>query len=423
MRSICIIFYLILFIQPLMCQTANHPFPSQIKYSVGSIRASRWNQTEQNKIAADFFDKWKSVHIKNDCEDKNQYYVFNNEKKDANDDAVSICVSEGQGYGMMVMVYMAGHESMAKTIFDGMFRFYRAHPSKNSPYLMSWSILKGCKVNMADGNNTAATDGDLDIAFSLLLADAQWGSKGPINYKKEALQMLNDIKKLEINDQKQTIKLCDDFEPNEKENCDLRSSDFVPDHLREFYRATRDSIWLKVINRTYTIFNHLQTSFSPATGLLPDFIQYMSNGYRPARPNYLESDYDGQYYYNACRVPLRLTIDYLLFKDNRARDIVQKMNEWIEKRCKNDPDAILSGYRLNGSNIKENDYTTLAFLAPLTVSLMVDNESQEWLDDMFESLIAKKFSDYRYFDNTINLLSLLVLTGNYWTPAYFEPKK
>jgi hypothetical protein len=53
---------------------------------------------------------------------------------------------------------------------------------------------------------------------------------------------------------------------------------------------------------------------------------------------------------------------------------------------------------------------------------MVNNESQEWLDDMFESLITKKFSDYRYFDNTINLLSLLVLSGNYWTPSYFETK-
>jgi endo-1,4-beta-D-glucanase Y len=422
MKGTWLCFCLLFLFHPAMCQKTNHPYPSQISYSAGSIKVSKWSQPELNKITADFFEKWKSVHVKNDCTDKTQYYVFDNEKKETKDNANTICVSEGQGYGMIIMVFMAGFEGKAQLYYDGMFRFYRAHPSENSPYLMSWSILKGCKVNKAEGNNTAATDGDLDIAFSLLLADAQWGSDGLINYKMEALQMLGAIKELEINTEKQTIKLCDDFEINEKENNDIRSSDFMPDHLREFYRATQDSTWLQVLNRMYTIFRDLQNNYSPATGLLPDFIQYTSNGYKPARPNYLESDYDGHYYYNACRVPLRLATDFLLFNDNRAKEITNRINEWIEKRSKNDPDAILSGYHLNGFNIKNNDYTTLAFFAPLTVSLMVNNESQEWLDDMFESLITKKFSDYRYFDNTINLLSLLVLSGNYWTPSYFETK-
>ncbi len=111
---------------------------------------------------------------------------------------------------------------------------------------------------------------------------------------------------------------------------------------------------------------------------------------------------------------------FSLFQENRSRETVLKINKWIEKKSKNDPDAILSGYRLNGANLKDNDYTTLAFIAPLTVSLMTDRESQEWLDDMFESLISKKFGDYKYFDNTINLLSLLVLSGNYWTPAFIK---
>jgi endo-1,4-beta-D-glucanase Y len=318
---------------------------------------------------------------------------------------------------------MAGHDSKAKEYFDGMFQFYRAHPSENSPYLMSWNILKGCKVNNAEGTNTAATDGDMDIAFSLLLADAQWGSDGLINYKKEALQMLDAIEKLEINGVMQTIKMCDDFTIDEKENDDIRSSDFMPDHLREFYRVTHDSIWLEVLNKIYVVFHDIQKEYSPITGLLPDFIQHMSHGYAPARSNYLESEFDGQYYYNACRIPLRLTIDFLLFRENRAKEMVQKINRWIEKKSKNDPQSILSGYRLSGANIKGNDYTTLAFLAPLTVSLMVDNENQEWLNKMFKSLIANKFIDYKYFDNTINLLSLLVLSGNYWTPSYFETNK
>jgi endo-1,4-beta-D-glucanase Y len=420
MRFSCLCFCLALLVRSVICQTPDHPFPVQITYSPGSIKVSRWSQTELNKIVTDYYDKWRLVHLKNDCSDKMQYYVFDNEKLEANIKDKTICVSEGQGYGMMIMVFMAGYEKMAQTYFDGMFKFYRAHPTKHSPYLMSWNVSRGCRVNDDEGNNTAASDGDLDIAFSLLLADAQWGSEGSINYRKEALYLIDAIKKFEINTVKLTVKMSDDFEMNEPENDDIRSSDFMPDHLREFYHATHDSIWLKVLDRMYAIFHDLQSNYSPSTGLLPDFIQNTSHGYKPARPNYLESDYDGQYYYNSCRVPWRISMDFLLFKENRSKETVQKINNWIEKKSKNDPDAILSGYRLNGGNLKDNDYTTLAFTAPLTVSLMTDRESQDWLDDMFESLISKKFNDYRYFDNTINLLSLLVLSGNYWTPACFK---
>jgi endo-1,4-beta-D-glucanase Y len=420
MKITCLCFYLALILRSVLCQTPNHPFPTQVTYSPGSIKVSRWSQPELNKIVADIFDKWKSVHLKNDCSDKTQYYVFDNEKNDASVKDKTICVSEGQGYGMMIMAIMAGYEKMAQVYFDGMFRFYRAYPSKHSPYLMSWNVSRGCRVNDDEGNNTAASDGDLDIAFSLLLADAQWGSGGPINYKKEALYIIDAIRSFEINRIKLTVKMSDDFEINEPENDDIRSSDFMPDHLREFYNATHDSLWLKVMDRMYAIFHDLQINYSPSTGLLPDFIQSTSHGYKPARPNYLESDYDGQFYYNSCRVPWRISLDFLLFKEIRAKETVLKINNWIEKKSKNDPDAILSGYRLNGANLKDNDYTTLAFIAPLTVSLMTDSESQEWLDDMFESLISKKFSDYKYFDNTINLLSLLVLSGNYWSPACFK---
>ena len=57
----------------------------------------------------------------------------------------------------------------------------------------------GCKFPTPDGKSYSATDGDLDIAFGLLLADKQWGSAGAINYLAEARKVIAAIKMFEMN--------------------------------------------------------------------------------------------------------------------------------------------------------------------------------------------------------------------------------
>ena len=46
------------------------------------------------------------------------------------------------------------------------------------------------QIVKAQGHFDSATDGDLDIAYSLLLAHKQWGSNGTVNYLKEAQDMI-----------------------------------------------------------------------------------------------------------------------------------------------------------------------------------------------------------------------------------------
>src|SRR6185503_14700054 len=132
-------------------------------------------------------------YLRNDC-GAGQYYVWFNEATSNN----TICVSEGQGYGMIITAYMAGHDPDAKIYFDGLYQFYKAHPSIHNPYLMAWNQITGCIDDPAGGND-GATDGDLDIAYALLLADKQWGSTGAINYFSEAVNVINAIKANDMN--------------------------------------------------------------------------------------------------------------------------------------------------------------------------------------------------------------------------------
>src|SRR5262249_60196008 len=89
-----------------------------------------------------------------------------------------ITTSEAHGYGMIIFALLAGYDSQAKQYFDGMFNMFDKHRSKNNPNNMSWVIDSS---ELPSKNQGSATDGDMDIAYALLLADAQWCSNGAIN--------------------------------------------------------------------------------------------------------------------------------------------------------------------------------------------------------------------------------------------------
>ena len=391
-------------------QAPSWPFPQHIAYPAGTIKPSNYSQTQLDNIVKAFYDQWKLVYLKDDC-DENQYYVWFDEESSNN----SICVSEGQGYGMMIAAYMAGYDADAKEYFDGLYQYYKAHPSINDNSLMAWNQVVGC-MDAPDGGNNSATDGDLDIAFALLLADKQWGSAGSINYLSEALNITGAIKQHEMNQNQWTPLLGDWVMPGDDEFNDSRSSDFIPDHFRAFQHATTDNSWENIVNECYTLINEIQSNYSPGTGLLPDFIENINSAPEPAEPYYLEGEFDGDYYYNACRVPLRITIDYLTSGDVRGKNTVQKINTWIKSKTSNDPTTIYAGYYLNGNDIPGNDYESAAFAGPFTVAAMVDASHQMWLNEAFDFLLTHELQDFEYYDNTIHLLSLLVLSGNYWVP-------
>jgi endo-1,4-beta-D-glucanase Y len=363
------------------------------------------------------------MHVRNNCPDRNQFYVLNDENRSDGRKHNNICVSEGQGYGMLIEVLMAGYDKDAKEIFDGMYYFYKSHPSSVNPYLMSWNIITGCITKTSHDDNYSATDGDLDIALSLLMANKQWGSTSGINYLDEAKKIIQAIMQNEINQQKYTVLLSDALQTDDPQYFDTRSSDFMPGHFREFYYATGDSNWIKVIDNGYDIFKNLQFHHSRNSGLIPDFIQYCNNKYFPSKSKYMESEYDGNYYYNACRVPMRISLDYFLSGDVRAKEIVSKMNSWIRRKTHENPEKLYSGFMLNGTSVKNSDYYTAAFMGPFVVSAMIGNDNNIWLDKLYSFFLQIDSSDFRYYNNTLKMLTFLMVSGNFWSPSMVSNNK
>lgn len=404
MKKIIFILFAFLFSTIINAQAPAFPFPYHVTYTAGSIKPNNQTQSQIDNEVINFYNAWKPVYLKAGCT-SGQYYI---EYVNGNE----ICVSEGQGYGMVIVAYMAGYDPNAKTYFDGLYQWYKAHPSTINTTLMNWQQKTGC---ISDGND-AATDGDLDIAFSLLLADKQWGSGGTINYLQEALNLIAAIKQSEIYSPVHSTNLGDWALTDPTYKDDTRPSDFMYDHFRSFQNATSDNTWNTVLNECYNLVDSIQTNFSATTGLLPDFVEDCDGTPHPAAANFLEGAEDGFYNYNACRTPWHLGVDYLVNGDVRAKNACDKINTWLKGHTSNNTGNIRSGYKLDGSNISGNNYQDLCFMAPFAVGACVNSVNQTWVNDIWTFLIGQNVASFDYYNNTIKLLCMIVMAGDYWMP-------
>jgi endo-1,4-beta-D-glucanase Y len=384
-------------------QHPQKPFPQHVKYFPGTIKPNHLTQNQLDNTVKSFYSQWKKRFIKHTTGKEEDFVWFENKDKKQ-------CVSEGQGYGMIIVALMSGLDPSAKNIYDNLYRYVKAHPTGKSKNLMAWAQYSNGKST----DNTSATDGDMDIAYSLLLAGKQWGSKGEINYLQEAKVRINAIMQYEINHKTWTILLSDGVESESKDYFDTRSSDFMPSHFKAFNQVTNDNRWDKVVDSGYKLFAEMQDNYSREAGLIPDFIVNLNKKPKPAPANFLESPYDGYYNYNACRDPWRLATDYLLSGDKRSKQLVAKINRWIRSTTSNDTYNLSAGYTLAGNDIKHRYFEALSFVAPFAVSAMVDKKNQTWLNKVWDYLVAFKLKDYDYYDNSIKMMDLIIVSGNYW---------
>ncbi len=400
---------------------ANYPFPTHNTYYAGVIKP-QVGQGAMDQAVEQLYQEWKDTYLAYRPNYPNQCYISYNQDG-SSEPANAVSVSEGHGYGMIITAYMAGFDSEAQTIFDNLFRYYQAFPSVITTPLMGWQqVLKnGQIIANPKGGNDSATDGDMDIAFALLLADKQWGSQGSINYLSYANIMINAILSGDVNQEMNTLKLGDWVDNDDEDfGTATRPSDFMLNHIRNFRVASNNPKWDSVMTKTYSIINELFDHFSPQTGLLPDFSEFIDGAYIPATEEFLERVEDGYYSWNACRTPWRIAADYILSGDTRAFNQLTRLNNWILEETDEDPEEIKAGYKLDGTPLVE--YSDLAFTTPFAVSAMIHSSNQKWLNDLWDYTSSQPTSESNYFNNTVRLLCLIMVSGNWWTPLNLPGK-
>jgi len=394
-------------------QAPKCPFPNHTLYTTGSIKPNKWSQSQLDSSVVAFYNAWKKHYIRKTS--IGTYYLYCNADgnwRGGNKSPQSVSLSEGHGYGMIIMATMAGYDTAAQYIFNGMLRYFKDHPSSINHHLMAWNQEKD--TARTERNSDDATDGDLDIGYALLLADRQWGSNGAYNYLKEAQAVINALMLTNVNPKTKLMMMGDFTEKGEAFYYDTRPSDIMPDHFKVFFSATRDSEWIKVSDKSYALLASLQKKYSPAAGLFPDFARIGKKGPRPAGPFFMEVRQDGDYWYNACRIPLRLACDYLVNGDKRAKNLLSPMNQWIMTKSKGDPNRIRDGYTLEGKYTVGASGDNIAFIGTFGLGAMTDATNQAWLNRIWDYAIKEPLSDEEYYGNTLKMICMLVMSGN-WT--------
>jgi endo-1,4-beta-D-glucanase Y len=296
-------------------------------------------------------------------------------------------ISEGMGYGMLLTAYYG-----EKNYYDGLFAFYKSKRTAEAYNLMAWSVTQ-------DGitDPGSATDGDLDVAFSLIVAYRQWGG----NYLDEAKNIISILKQYYFVacSGLSTMKPGGQFG-----GCGLTDlSYYTPAYFRIFGQITNDTFWNTAAQNTYQIFAN---SANSVTGLVPDWESY--DGVAGGNPNSGRSNY---YRYDACRTPWRMSLDYLWNGNADAQYWCTKISNFANSIGANN---IVDGYDLNGT--PRGQYNNSPFVGGFAVGAMCNNQSI--VNSFAQRLLTLDGTGYdnQYFNLSLRCLYMLALSGNFWMP-------
>lgn len=385
--------------------TVHQPFAQhRFVYATGSARPNHKPASSLDFATAAFYETWKERYLRPGC-GPGEYHIATDSEPG------SVSLSRALGYGMLITSVMAGYEGKAKHYFDGLLRYFRAHPSSLTKGLMASHQGEGCRDS--EGNKSAS-DADLDVAYALVLADKQWGSCHGVDYAAHARWVIEAVASADMHRRGRYMLLGDWVAPTDRANYDTtRPADFMPGHFRGFQQFMDQAWWVQVVDNGYWLLDRMQTTHASGTGLLPDFIEAAdSDDPRPAAPKSQASDEDGLFGHQSSRVPLRIGTDYVAYGDLRAKRVLERMNAFFEVGSDGDPARIVDGYNLGGEPLGSGE--SMAFTAPLGVAAMSDPKHQTWLNRLWDRIEGA--DPETYASDSIRLLSMLVMSSNWWVP-------
>jgi serine/threonine protein kinase/endo-1,4-beta-D-glucanase Y len=322
--------------------------------------------------------------------------------------------SEEQGFGMVIFAVMAGYDPDAKAIFDSMNRVRKAFPSTLDRRLMSWVLPSS--GNRSVEPQDPATDGDMDMAYALLLAHDQWGDEEHNHYLADARSIISGMEDACIirgNGRffpRLVVGGADHMSsaPPESKPAMTRPADFMIDHLRAYYVATGHKIWADLEESSLAILLAIR---DPQTGLVPDFV--VDDPPVPSKTGVADEGlcYDC-FDFSSSRVPLLQTVATVHLGVPGSKDIASKMVGWARTRFKDTPATMTAVFTLDGKS--KRDSIDPAFTSPMVAAAVTDPSGQKWLDAGWAYMKTVKTS--QFYGASLTLMSMLAVSGNWWIP-------
>jgi endoglucanase len=245
----------------------------------------------------------------------------------------NITTSEGQSYTMMRAVWVDD-----KDMFDKSWKWTKDNLQRDDK-LMSWKFgrLPDGKYGIQEtvGGLNTATDGDSDISLALLMAYMRWNDS---SYLYDATPVIGAMWEKEVvTIQGKPVLVSNDLERNNMEKVIINPSYFSPYAYKVFAKVDPAHDWNALADNSYEILKSVSDSKLDSIrsgGLPPDWVMIdrRSGEIRKSDTGNLTTNYS----YDAMRTSWRLAMDYSWFKDERAKQVLQKYallnDEWQKNK-------------------------------------------------------------------------------------------
>ncbi len=316
-------------------------------------------------------------------------------------------VSEGIGYGMILAVAFDDQE-----LFDNLWKYEQLYPDSRG--LMNWEVDPNGDVI----GNGAATDGDEDMAWALLMADVRWGGAGTLSgtYLAFALDLIERIWLYEVDHTRnEMLKAGDQWGVQNVTN----PSYFAPAYFRLFAEVSgRGAEWNQVIETNYDILDKSlnEQSGNQDNGLVPAWCDSEGTPVEAfaGAPLHFQND--------SSRTPFRIGQDYCWFGEPRAKAYLDKIVGFYEGVG---IDGIVDGYELDGTPRPENAVDgkqAASFIGPAGVGAMSDESHRAFVDAAYRKLSTLSLmAGTQYYQTSWTALSLAMMTGSLADWTRFPP--
>jgi hypothetical protein len=123
------------------------------------------------------------------------------------------------------------------------------------------------------------------------------------------------------------------------------------------------------------------------------------------------------FFSRGARVVWRLGTDYVLNGDDRAKEALAPMTAWIRRKRADDPFQMVDMYQLDGTALP-GAQSSFSTEGPFGVAAMADQSNQSWLNAIWQHMAKNPIPNDPdgYFGDTLKMLTMIVMSGNWWAP-------
>lgn len=263
--------------------------------------------------------------------------------------------SEGQAYALLRAVYMND-----RAAFDTIWAWTQANLQVRGDGLLSWQwgTLPDGTTGILDG--TSAADADADAALALLFASKRWVDPTYLAAGREIVEGIWNVETAEVAGRRIVVAgnwargdgTADVTQPI------VNPSYLAPYAYRIFAEADPDHRWGDVVDASYDALEKVQAhpDFGGPAGLIPNWVALDEVTGEPlsAQPHV---EHANEFSWDASRVSQRMALDWIWFKDDRAKQVIDRLSFPRTQLEAGDP--LYAAYHLDGEIYEGYEATSM----------------------------------------------------------------